>query len=187
MNILGIDPSKSKTGWAFWESGRHQSSIIAGSFTSIGESHFEAVDDFIAKLVPVIKQFKPDFVASEQQMANIKQHKRKTNNLAGSHEEWAVDARAPIILNRIAGSIQAICKGLHIPHEEVAPETWRKAFLGYGRKAGFQPDDYKRAAKAQCQLENITVKNIDQADAVGVVWWAGRCSQMVKQVQGRAA
>ena len=83
-----------------------------------------------------------------------------------------VNARPALILNRVAGVTIAVLDGKRRRFTEVAPETWRQHFLGYGRKKGFKPPDYKRAAKSQCELLGIPARNQDQADAAGIADWA---------------
>ena len=180
MKILSLDPSKSNTGWAVWDIARHHSSMEVGSFKVVGDSLFEATDDFVAKLVPILKQFRPDHVVWEAGRADIQGYSRERNGLAGSHVERGGNA-AILILQRLIGAAQTACNALHITHEEVDMKTWRKAFLGYGWKAGMTRDAYKKAARQQCEDEKISVSNNDQAEAAGIAFWAGRCSQIVRQ------
>jgi Holliday junction resolvasome RuvABC endonuclease subunit len=74
-----------------------------------------------------------------------------------------------------------------LPWEVLAPTTWRAAFLGYGRKPGFDRKAWKAAVRHQCDLEGIRVTNDDMADAVGIAI-AGRNTQSARMIaQGRAA
>lgn len=177
-SILALDVSKSKTGWAFWDTTRHHTSIITGSFKTEGDTLFETVDNFHPSLTKLLKQFNPDYVVFEEGMANIPTYEVERSDMAGERKEVVVNANSSLVLQRLLGDVQGILRGFRKPHESVTPATWRKAFLGYGRKTGFKSPDYKRAAKAQCELEGISnVSNADEAEAAGIAFWTGRKSK----------
>lgn len=186
MKIMGMDISKTRTGWAVWDTQSHISSIRCGSFKSEGDTLLAATASYLPQLIALIKTEAPGYVAFEEGVNFIKNYVRVGSDLAGGFSSAGGNSDL-LILQRLLGSTQAVLTGMKIQHESVDQKTWRKAFLGYGVKKGMKTDDYKRAARQQCEIEGIAVKNGDQAEAAGVAFWAGRCSQKVKEMTMRAA
>lgn len=172
--ILALDVSKAKTGWAFWDLNRHHAAIVTGSFKAEGSSLFETIDNFHPQLTKLLKELDPDYVVFEEGMANIPTYESERSDMGGVYTEHVVNAQSSLVLQRLLGDVQGILRGFRKPHESVLPATWRKTFLGYGRKTGFKRADYKRAAKAKCEEEGINgVSNQDEAEAAGIAYWAG--------------
>jgi hypothetical protein len=192
MKIMAFDTSKSSTGWAFLEimfrNGaladlRGVSAMRCGSFKSVGDTFFDTIWDFHPKFLKLIKEFRPDYVIVEEGLAVIPQFEVTKKLLTGEEvKRLVVNANSSLVLQRILGDVQAILRGMSIPHETVAVETWRKTFLGYGRKKGMTQDAYKKAARAQCEALGINVSNNDQAEAAGILYWGAVDSQHIKEI-----
>jgi len=188
LKILSFDISKTKTGWALWDVAfrngvlpdmRGISGMRTGSFKTEGDTLFEAVASFQPQFVRVVKECNPDFASYEEGLPNIKSY-------VGEGGKESVNSSA-LVLNRLLGSAQGVLMGLKTPHESVPDQTWRKAFLGFGRKTGFSKADYKRAAKAMCDELGIDAKNQDEAEAAGVCFWTAFHSQHLKNMISEVA
>lgn len=192
--ILALDVSKSKTGWARWDTNRHVAGITTGSFKITEKKLFDAVDAFHIEASKLINETRPDYIAFEEGLPNIPSY--ESEGSGDGQTEKVVNAHSSLILQRLLGDVQGLCRGNRKPHESVYPVTWRKSFLGYSRRSGFKSPDWKKAAKSQCADLNIQVSNADEAEAVGVAFWCGTQSQHFKlfcakfeqlQMEARAA
>lgn len=183
MKIMAFDVSKAKTGWALWDDSQHYSAMRVGSFKSTGDSLFETVQSFHPQFVKAIRDNEPDYVGFEEALPNIPSFRTNSSDLGGEFQKLTVNAKSSLVLQRLIGDVQAVLIGLRVPHESVPVETWRHAFLGYGRKKGFQRADYKKAARAMCETMGIHVTNDDQAEACGLAFYLSRCSQHVKLIK----
>lgn len=180
MKILALDISKSKTGYCIYDSRSHYSSMIIGSFSSKGEDFLEAVSSYLPQLVALVKLHQPDYAVFEEGLSYIPTYTSRKTDIAGETEVTGGNAKSSLILQRLLGSTQAVLHGMKIPYESVDSQTWRKAFLGYGKKKGMDRKAYKKAARAMCETMGITVKNDDQAEAAGIAFWCAKVSQQFK-------
>lgn len=187
MIILGLDQNSKRCGVAIWDTACRLETILAFSLAIAGDTSTEKVDSFHRQFVDAVRKHKPDYAAFEEPLPNIPDYEVEVTDIAGSYAKRAVNAKSSLVLNRIAGSAQSILMGFRVPYESVSPETWRKSFLGYGRKKGFKKQQYKKAAKDQCRTERIAISNEDEAEAAGIAFWCGRASQKLKMMQARAA
>lgn len=189
MILAGFDVSSSKTGVAIFDTDKSHSAILTMSFASEGDVVADKVHSFTRHMIRILKEHRPHFAAVEEPLPIIPSFRKSGGeDLAGeAPASVVVNAKSSLILNVLYGSAMTALQGMKVPTESVVVETWRKGFLGYGRKRGMKRADYKRAAKQQCDLLRIPVRNQDEADAVGIVWWLNGHSQRLKMMQARAA
>ncbi|MRN44953.1 hypothetical protein [Brucella sp. 09RB8918] len=105
--------------------------------------------------------------------------------MVGSTEETTVNPNQMQLIGLICAAT-AILDAYRLPWVTIPSSTWRKQFLGYGRKPGFASNDWKKAAMERCQMLKIPVKKHDAAEAVGIAF-AATASQQYKMLQMRAA
>lgn len=188
MILAGFDVSSSKTGVAIMDTSSPLTAIITRSFAADGDDLAAKVQSFTRHMLVILREFRPDFAAVEEPLPMIPSFRKGGGeDLAGeAPASMVVNARSSLVLNALYGSAITALMGMKVPSESVVVETWRKSFLGYGRKRGMKRVDYKRAAKAQCDMLRIPVRNQDEADAVGIVWWLQGHSQKLKMMRAAA-
>lgn len=71
-------------------------------------------------------------------------------------------------LNSIQAGLRMGCEDLSVPFYAFPPSTWRKSFLGHGKKLGRSV--LKAEAKAMCEMMKIPAKNEDAREAAGVLF-----------------
>lgn len=189
MIILGIDPA-TKTGWARFDTTGPVQAIMAGVLKAEGESHEQKAASLGRSLVALIKRIgRPDMIALEMPMRSAPAARRSNAKFMGEEGEeqtGVAGLTALIVTNQMVGALMGVIGAYGIPFEVMAPTTWRTAFLGYGRQAGFQRKDWKAAVRNQCDMEGIVVTNDDMADAVGLAI-AGRNTQTARLIASRKA
>jgi len=174
--ILGLDIA-TVTGFAWYDTGKDLSAIEAGSFRIEGEGFEERAGIMGRKIVGLIRDRRPDFIGIERPTRNVVQHRKVRRDLVGQADDaTTINAGTSMLLNQFTGAAVGVIAAYRVPYEAIAPETWRKQFLGFGRHAGWQRKDWKRAAREKCDQLRIQVSNDDAADAVGVAF-AGASSQ----------
>ena len=187
MLILGLDAAQA-TGWALYDTNADLSSIRVGVLKAVGDDYEHKAASLGFALMKLIKDDRPDFIALE---ASIKMHpgaKQKVKFMGEETQETGGGSgmNAVISSNQMVGAVSAIIGAYRIPFETITSGTWRKQFLGFGRRPGWQRKDWKRAARERCAQLRINVTNDDQADAVGIAY-AGASTQTFKLLQARAA
>lgn len=187
MLILGLDPSQS-TGWALYDTEASLSAIRAGVLKAIGDDYEHKSASLGFGLMKLIKADRPDFIAIEMPIRTQPAQKRKVKFMGETAVEEATGSglNAVISSNQMVGACAAIIGAYNIPFECIAPVSWRSHFLGFGRRAGWQRKDWKRATRDRCSQLKITVTNDDQADAVGISF-AGAATQAFKMLERRSA
>jgi Holliday junction resolvasome RuvABC endonuclease subunit len=198
MVILGLDPAQ-QCGWALYDTASSSlSSIKAGVIKASGESYEEKAATLGRGLVKLLtadrdkatgKPILPAFVAIEMPIRT--QPGRQVRKVKFMGEEQVEEAsgsglNAVISSNQMVGAVCAIIGAYGIPFETVATVTWRSQFLGFGRRAGWQRKDWKKAVRDRCNQFRITVTNDDMADAVGIAF-AGKACQSFRMISARAA
>ncbi|HEV7253856.1 MAG TPA: hypothetical protein VGN97_12290 [Mesorhizobium sp.] len=174
------------TGFAWYDTRAELSAIEAGSFR-IGPGDYEQrAGEMGSILIRTIKPRRPDFVAIEQPVRNVMPQRKHVSDFAGERDDVTINAGTALLLNQLTGAAAAIIRAYSIPFEVIPPATWRKQFLGFGRRPGWVRKDWKRATRERCQQLRIHVTNDDQADAVGVAF-AGSASQAFKMTERSAA
>jgi Holliday junction resolvasome RuvABC endonuclease subunit len=184
MIILGLDIA-SVTGFAWYEPGSSLSSIKTGLIKATGENAEEKAASLAVQLVAMFKQGRPDFVAIETPMRNVKSFTKKRQDFGGEVEEQTINPNA-LQLSSLAGAAVAIIAAYRIQWECIPSQTWRKVFLGAGRMPGRDRAGWKRAAIDRCRMLRIDVKNADAAEAVGIAY-AGEHCQAFKMERARRA
>lgn len=190
MMILGLDIA-TVTGFAWYEPQAPLSTIKTGVIKAAGENAEEKAASIAIQMVelfrdPITKQpRKPDFVAIEQPMRNVKMFAKKRQDMAGEVEETTVNPNA-LQLSSLSGAAVGIIAAYRIPWVTIPSASWRKHFLGMGRSPGFDRAAWKRAAIERCRMFKIEVKNADAAEAVGIAM-AAEATQQFKMMKATAA
>lgn len=188
MRILGLDPSQT-TGWALYDTEAHLSSIRAGVMrVSRAEGGYEVkAAELGRQLTRLIRDERPDFVAMEEPLRTMPAGRKPVKFMGEELEqtESVGGVLAVISSNQMAGACSAIIGAFGIPFATISSATWRKQFLGFGKRPGWARADWKKACRERCKTLRIVVTNDDMADAVGVAF-AGAGMQQAKIV-GRAA
>lgn len=193
MLILGLDIATT-TGFAWYEPGSSLASIKTGLVKAVGDSHEAKAASLGDQLREMFKDCRPDFVAIEEPLRNIKTFKKKVETMYGPKFVHTVNPNQ-MLLYSLVGAAMVVVSAYKKPWETIPSATWRKSFFG----AGFKPpikiiqkegeDDvaekqWKKAAVDRCRLLRIEVKNADAAEAVGIAM-AGEHSQKYKQERNR--
>lgn len=188
MIILGLDQAQT-CGFAIYDTNAPLSAIRVGVIRA-KEEKSDKYEDMSARLglelMKLLKVERPDFVALEQPIRTMPGGGGKVKaKVKFMGEEQTVEKavgggmNAVISSNQMTGAAAAIVGAFRIPFMTIAPVTWRKTFLGFGTRPGWERDDWKGATRARCTALKIKVTNNDQSDAVGVAVGAS-CSQLVK-------
>lgn len=155
--VLGLDPSKTRTGWAVVEGaslGRGEL-IAAGSFAS------SAVSEFAEWIKLLIGSHRADMVVAEMARQDIALYQKK--GLVAGRAGFATVNADQTVLWKLEGATIAVAQVLEKPFVLVAAPTWRKAMLGNGKLPRAAA---KLAAMNWCELQRIDVANHDCAEAV---------------------
>lgn len=188
MIILGLDQAQN-CGFAIYDTNAPLSAIRVGVIRA-KEEKSDKYEDMSARLglelMKLLKVERPDFVALEQPIRTMPGGGGKVKaKVKFMGEEQTVEKavgggmNAVISSNQMTGAAAAIVGAFRIPFMTIAPVTWRKTFLGFGTRPGWERDDWKGATRARCTALKIKVTNNDQSDAVGVAVGASS-SQIVK-------
>jgi hypothetical protein len=181
--ILGLDIA-SVTGFCWYDTTKDLSAMEPGSFKLQGESHEQKAADMGLRMVKMIKTRKPDFIAIEAPLKNVKTYTKTTQTLIGEQEESTMNPAAVILPNQLAGAVLAVVGAYQIPWHAITEGTWRKQWLGFGRQRGWDRKMWKKAVREKCDQLGIVVTNDDQADAVGVSF-AAPASETYRMVVAR--
>lgn len=193
--ILGLDVATT-TGLAWYEPSSSLSSIKADSIKAIGTSPEEKAESLAQQLVTVLKAERPDFVAIEEPLRNIKAYKKTIQTLYGPKVIHTVNPNQ-MLLYALIGAVVSIIGAYRLPWQTIPPATWRKSFFGAGfkppvkitHKDGEDPQEeklWKKAARDRCNQLKIKVTNDDMAEAVGIAFAASK-TQTFKMRSMRAA
>lgn len=188
MLILGLDGAQ-VTGWALHDTAADLSAIQAGVLRTSGDDYEHKAASLGLSLMRLIKANRPDFIVIEMPIRS--QPARQTRKVKFMGEERVEEAsgsglNAVISSNQMVGALSAIIGAYRIPFETIAPVSWRKQFLGFGTRPGWQRKDWKKAVRERCTQLRINVTNDDMADAVGIAF-AGASLQTFRHMQARAA
>lgn len=181
--ILSLDAAQT-TGWALYDTTANLSAIRAGVLKTTGDDYEHKAASLGFGLMKLIKADRPDFIVIEMPIRSqpAKQF-RKVKFMGEEQVEEASGSglNAVISSNQMVGAVSAIVGAYNIPFATVAPVTWRKAFLGFGTRPGWQRKDWKKAVRDRCAQLKIIVTNDDMADAVGIAF-AGAGLQAFKML-----
>ena len=186
--ILSFDPSQS-TGWALYDTTANISAIRPGVLKAVGGDYEHKAASIGLQAMRLIKENRPDFVVLEMPIRSMPARQtRKMKFMGEEHVEEASGSglNAVISSNQMVGALSAIIGAYRIPFECIAPVTWRKQFLGFGTRPGWQRKDWKKAVRDRCAQLKITVTNDDMADAVGLAF-AGKACDGFRWIEAEAA
>lgn len=182
--VLGLDVA-TVTGFAWYDTKASKSSVKTGLIKATGENAEEKAASLAIQLVAILKVERPDFVAIEQPMRNIKSFRKTKTDLAGVKDEATINPNALQLEGLVCAAV-AIVSAYRISWETIPSATWRKVFLGMGRSPGFDRAAWKKAAIDRCRAFRIDVKSADAAEAVGIAI-AGASTQTFRLMQARQA
>lgn len=165
MGWLAIDPG-SRCGWAYFRKGGNR--VETGTWR-LGDAKVTKGDRYLR----LMKNLMTFFASHEVTGIAIEEPAYSRNN-SGSSKSMS-EAWIPVV------SLFCAMKGL--PEPAVAASTsWRKAFLGYGQLSKAQrakyPTDkarrehWKNETIERCQQRGSQPKNDNEADAIGILFWA---------------
>lgn len=158
MRILGVDPSKTASGWSVFDD---RTCIASGTIRSDGAS------DFAEKFVLLVGEWQPKVIAYEMAIRSIRTYGKK--GLLPGNEGFITPNAGQLVLHNIEGAIIGIAAACHIHSLPVSVGTWRKAILGDGKLAR---DVAKQRAKQMCNHLKIKFKSVDEAEAILIGLWA---------------
>lgn len=188
MIIMGMDVA-TRTGWSFYDTKAPLSSIRVGHIDCEGVD-YENKAAFLGKAVmKLIKAERPDFIVMERPIRTQPGKQVRKVKMIGDIQQVEVSGsglNAVISSNQLVGSVSGIIGAYALPFETIASVSWRKSFLGFGTRSGWQRKDWKKAARDRCEQFKIKVKNDDQAEAVGIAFH-GAGLQQAKLIEQRAA
>ena len=179
MKILGCDIA-TDSGFALYDPDMPLSAIHTWTFTADGDTNEEKAWKLGRHVQRMVKRYQPDFFAIEQPFRNVARYQKKSGGkqsrldlaqAGNGAPEMTVNPQAVIIPNLLVGAVMGIAGAYGKPCTIITEGTWRKFFLGFGRKRGWKRDDYKQAAIDRCLQLNIAIsgrKAANDADAVGV-------------------
>ncbi|WP_025199089.1 hypothetical protein [Brucella sp. BO2] len=195
MLILGLDVA-TQTGFAWYDPSAPMSTIRTGIITATGKDAEEKSSSLAQQLFAMLKSERPDFVAIEQPLRNVKTFKKQVKTLYGFKTVETINTNA-LQLPSLVGAAVGIVSAYRIPWMTIPAATWRSRYFGKGfkppikitQKEGEDPQEekqWKKAAVDRCQQLKIPVKRHDAAEAVGVAF-AAAGSDEYKMLKMRAA
>lgn len=196
--ILGLDIA-TVTGFAWYEPGQSLSSIKTGLIKAQGGNAEEKAASLAQQLVTLFKPCRPDFVAIERPLPNVKQFEKYSDDLVDGQVSEATINPNQMLLPTFIGAAVGIIAAYRIPFETIAPQTWHKSYYGSGFKpprkwikvqrhpqGGYWKNDWKTPAIERARMLRIDVKNADAAEAVGIAM-AGVACQRFKDLRPKVA
>jgi Holliday junction resolvasome RuvABC endonuclease subunit len=153
--ILGLDPSKSRTGWSLVK-GPAPVAVIA-----TGSQRADRLNDFILWFKGLLAEHAPAMICYEQPLQVIFQYGKK--QLLPGNQPFTTPNADQIILWKLEGALEALAANAKIPTLSVPVRTWRAAVLGSGK---LSRNEAKSAAKLYCERIGAGKLNEDEAEAV---------------------
>lgn len=184
MKIMCLDPA-SKLGWAVHTIGDTFSGVELGTIHLEGKGPFAKVKAVRKLLPPLIKKYRPDYVAFESPLQFIPKYERTKTDIFGEDETTStMNAGTTLMLNRISGAVQCVIEGFDIPCEEVFPISWQSVIDKRIPKKSANGDkiSVKERIRMMCDLNRIVGGNQDAKDAAVMCIWAAQKSQILKQI-----
>jgi hypothetical protein len=216
MLILGLDVATT-TGFAWYDTEAHLSAIRTGLIKAEGDNAEQKAASLAVQLRSLFYEtrivggeakrilVKPDFVAIEQPMRNVKTFTKEVETLHGVEDVETINPNA-LQLSALVGAAIAIVAAYKIEWVTIPSATWRKSYFG----SGFQPErkpvndkfgrqkvdkkgrlvwklEWKKAAIERCRALRIDVRNADAAEAVGIAFAGAGCQSAKMIDRARAA
>tara|TARA_R110002167_G_scaffold42512_8_gene129134 strand:+ start:345 stop:944 length:600 start_codon:yes stop_codon:yes gene_type:complete len=165
MGWLAIDPG-SRCGWAYYQNGGNR--VETGTWR-LGDAKITKGERYL-RLLKSLMEF-----AASREVTKIAIEGPALARSGSSASHGMSEAWVPLL------SLFCAMKGL--PEPAVAASTsWRKAFLGYGQLSKdmraklktdkARRDHWKSATIERCQERGSHPNNDEEADAIGILFWA---------------
>lgn len=167
MNLLGLDPATG-TGFAICgDDGRIHTTgkwSPKAKWTKECSETKAAINARVANearrwIMSMIKMHKIQVVGMEDLNVTV----TKPEDGQTMHESTSRNKQTAIQIGLRMG-----CDELSVPFHAFADATWRKSFLGHGKKLGRKT--LKAEAKKMCEQMHIDARNEDSRDAAGVLF-----------------
>lgn len=170
---MGLDPATS-CGYGIIDTDRPVSATIHSSFRCEGKEAFDKIASVRQKLPPLLRKYKPEFVAVERPLPFIPQFEKDKPDLLGGSKQTTINAGTIIQLSRLNGAVLGIVLGFNIPCCDVAPRTWQSIMP---KSLKGKP---KERVKQFCESMGISGGNVDSRDAAIIALWAAGHAQQLK-------
>jgi hypothetical protein len=164
MRIIGLDPSKTATGWSVWDK---RDLIASGTIRS------DDVGMFAEKLLMLLREWRPGAIAYEQAIRSIRTYGRKT--LLPGEAAWVGPNAGQMVLLEVQGAVIGLATALDIKTLGVSASTWRAAILKDGK---LSREIAKRRAKETCKALGLRFKSVDEAEAILIGLWASQSMEI---------
>lgn len=174
--FTAIDPSKSNTGWAIfntgWDVPRYGSRCLGSSYTPRGQTLTA-----MRQLVIDLYTLEPiDFIFYEAPIAHKKGRNTSLDNIR--------------LALGLSGAIEGVGHELRCRRvDEIEPDEWQTDFCGRDERQLIKRearraqrsarDPIKAAVMERCRLYGFKPKNCDEADAIGIL----TCGMLTKGFQ----
>jgi hypothetical protein len=164
---LALDPSMSRTGWAFLVDHRAKpETMLTGSFKP------DSVEHFCELLVELVGQTLPDFLVWERARTAIIMYQKNGGLLPSG---GPTPNAKQLLLPMIDGAIRMLAVSQKIAHDDVPAPTWRKVILGQGNLSG---PEAKTRASTYCTHMGIKAQNHDVAEAAMICLYASHSPKL---------
>lgn len=177
MKLFTLDIA-ARSGWAFYDTDNHVSSIEHGSLHFKGSNAFERVVSMREQLPPIMRRYEWDIGYVEAPLPFIPTYQSEKHDLAGTAKKKVPSAKSSLGLNYLAGAAQMLILGMNKRCVSVAPRTWQTVI-----PASIQGKDSKDRVKQFCEVLGITGGSKDSRDAAVIALWAAGHSQELKLME----
>lgn len=158
--VLGLDPSKTATGWSVFDK---RDLIASGTIRS------DSVGMFAEKLHLLLGEWRPALIGFESAIRSIRTYGRK--GLLPGQEGWVGPNASQMILVEIQGAIIGLATSMAVPILPVAAQTWRSSILHDGK---LSREVAKHRAKETCKALGLKFKSVDEAEAILIGLYASQ-------------
>ena len=177
MIVVGLDISTT-TGFAAWDTERHESAIVAKTLRTNPKIVLPNGQE------QSLTQWEQSCRLQSLVRSEVKRLGRVDVAVIETPQQRAEPSvQTTILLNMLAsGAYRAlrICGLSEGGIEFIADKTWRRKLYGFGLRKGWRSADWKRHAKATCRQMGIQVANQDEAEGALLAFYAGRVAQAGK-------
>ncbi len=190
MLILGFDQA-TISGFAYYDTAKPVAAIQVGTIDATpdkkkGEGDIHRLATLTIATARMLNDRRPDFMILEAPMKVGVERRTTKQTLQGNVEQLSANWLAHGVAHEIFGLLVGLAIERRIPLAYVPPATWRRSFLGFGKRDGWDRPQWKKAARARCDQLRIDVKNSDEAEAVALALCAPNTQEYRKLVRERA-